>query len=360
MATFRDGIRARLIGMGELGVGETLDGVDVSAFRDASLSILDAMAIQDADQESRLVTVEQVTQLLVTEVAAGDWGDDLTEGASLDGIAALKEQTTNPATSAGYAKILALPAGDYDDALLFHFDDQGGGGRHLTDFSKYASWAFTIGGAYVDTAQSKWGGASLYLEQANVSYGQLDYVQVPGKSSFNPPWHDFTVECWVRPTSLAAPATIVSQGHEDPSLSAWFIEINTNGTVTLGNTSGAALTTTATVSVDTWAHIAVSLTVTYPAGTPTYLTEVYVDGVRSVTATETPSHSYFEHSLADLTIGMRAYAGVTAYFIGYIDDLRVSNVARYTGATLTVPTGPLGDNTAAFAQSENGEMRRIS
>ena len=39
-------------------------------------------------------------------------------------------------------------------------------------------------------------------------------------------------------------------------------------------------------------------------------------------------------------IGAHQNSTYQIYFVGYIDDLRITRFARYTGASLTVPTGP--------------------
>jgi hypothetical protein len=40
------------------------------------------------------------------------------------------------------------------------------------------------------------------------------------------------------------------------------------------------------------------------------------------------------------TIGADSTGNAGSFLHGYIDDLRITRFARYTGASLTVPTGP--------------------
>jgi hypothetical protein len=294
--------------------------------------------------------------------SGGDWADALSTGASLDGVASLEVQAAAPANTSDYAKLLTMNAGDAQTALLYHFDGPNNS-SYLTDFGKFAMNAWMRSNdTVISTTQSKWGGSSLKLLNASAAYGSYDYVYIP-QSYWSPPWHSFTVEFWVYVTAFtAAGSSVISQiPDENSGAGGWYIIINSSGTVSLGKTGGSALTTTGTVSANTWTHVAASLTTTYPSGTPTFLTEIYIGGTRSVDDTETNSHSYFaDTQQAPLRIGWHAYSGTNYYLQGYLDDLRVSTTARYTGSSVSVPSAQLGTNAALFAQSENGEMRRIS
>lgn len=66
----------------------------------------------------------------------------------------------------------------------------------FTDLSSTPKAVTANGDAKVSTAQSQFGGASLLLD------GNGDYLSFPASADFAPGTGDFTVECWIRFTSV--------------------------------------------------------------------------------------------------------------------------------------------------------------
>ena len=170
------------------------------------------------------------------------------------------------------------------------------------------------GNAQISTAQSKFGGSSCYFD------GTGDYLSVPSSSDFV--WAGaFTLECWVRFSSLSGSPYVTTSGTDDDyfhriryTSSGWNIAMLS--TVLSGGTDS--------LSVDTWYHIAL-------VRKSDNTTVFYRDGVSKATGTVSGTIN----NNNGLLFGK--YSG-GYYLNGYIDDVRVTqSLARYTSA-FTPPT----------------------
>ena len=177
----------------------------------------------------------------------------------------------------------------------------------------------TAGSASTSSVQKKFGSKSLYFN------GTTDYLTSPS-STANAFSGNFTMEAWIYPTASGT-SRIVSFANADE-----FLLLPANTVSYYDGTTN--FTTTATVTLNTWSHVAVA-----KVGTRV---SVYINGVQGVTGIST----YTTTAARVMTIG-RYGPSATNYFTGYIDDLRVTNgVARYTGG-FTVATAALPDNSVA-------------
>jgi hypothetical protein len=181
------------------------------------------------------------------------------------------------------------------------------------------------GNAQVDTAQSKFGGSSLLVD------GTGDYLTfntgAAGDFEFTA-GEDFTMECWFRVNSFAQFTGMLSLGNVRGASSGeacLYVESSAStpngpglrfilnyGTVSLFNTSA-----TYVISSGVWYHAAI-----VRSGTTWKL---YQDGVEIASATATAT--------AGVTaIGGRvgSFADTTLLHNGHIDEVRISNIARYT------------------------------
>ena len=185
--------------------------------------------------------------------------------------------------------------------------------------SRTARTVTAVGNAQVDTAQSKFGGAS-YLGD-----GSGDYLSVPEASDFSFGTGNFTFEFWMRigttgvlyvPLAQRRGATI---GNGD-----WWCELGSNNKIYWGlkNTAGTQYYVNlaqaeATFSANVWYHIALvrnGTDVTY-----------YRDGVATGGAT-TVTGSFGGNDY--IFVGALGPGGYS--FNGHIDEVRISNTARYT------------------------------
>lgn len=203
-------------------------------------------------------------------------------------------------------------------ACLLHFDGADGS----TTFTDQTGKTWTASGnAQIDTAQSKFGGASGLFD------GSGDYISTPNSADLEFLSLDFTVEGWVRvPSDPAGAGMLVGQWGD--SNSSWFLHVNSSRRVgfvysTDGGYNGSYdLISAANVAPapGTWFHVA--------AVRSGAALEVFVDGVAVIT-----------HSIGTLNLhnGARAttVGGTSAtnpfYLNGHVDELRITKgVARYT------------------------------
>lgn len=191
----------------------------------------------------------------------------------------------------------------------------------------------SIGGASVSTASSKFGGAS-YLGGLNK---RLEAAMLP-------PTGDFTIEWWANQTNRSAQSGQwqFKAGSHDILLRSGEIggQIRNIGLL-IYDESGTIILNWAspggTLPDNTWTYIAV----TYVASNTTF--RVYMN------STQRLEQSVPTFTMPDTTtfrIGSAIISGTDRSMRGYLDELRVSNIARYTGASVTVPT-------AAFTNDAN-------
>lgn len=191
----------------------------------------------------------------------------------------------------------------------------------------------------------------------------------------------FTIEYWMYMT--AWPGTInPGPGNQDGAgTNYWSFGPGASGQLEFyywGSGQQFFSTAANTLSLNTWHNIAFVATT---SGT-TATVSMYVDGVRkqiqwNKTGTYTDTKSVTNGIVSASTVfGMGKY-GSTNRWNGWIDNLRVSNVNRYSGASYTVatapftydsntqlliePTGTVGSSTIAFQSvSGNGNMTNAS
>jgi len=183
------------------------------------------------------------------------------------------------------------------------------------------------GDAQIDTAQSKFGGASGLFD------GTGDYLSIPDHSD----WQlgggtgDFTIDMWVRPTDITnvtsqslfaqrngAEEAVIFLNYTAPDI---FFKVSF-----IDGVGGSVILSAAeSISNNTWYHLAV-----VKNGT-TYTS--YLDGVQSATITKSFTYPNIN---SQLTIGSNS-AGSNNFFYGWIEEYRVSNVARWT-TNFTPPT----------------------
>lgn len=206
--------------------------------------------------------------------------------------------------------------------LLLHGDGTNGS-TTVSDSSLSAKTVTVYGGAAISTAQSKFGGSSLYLDGAG------DYIGVAPHADFAFGTGDFTVECWVRVTTLAQEHTVVEMRPATTNGAYGTIAIPTDGSILYAANSGVRIQSAASaISTNTWYHVAVAR-----SGTST---KMFLGGTQ-VSSTWTDSLDY---ATTGLVAGRNAFSSALD-MTGYIDDLRVTKgVARYTAA-FTPPVAAL-------------------
>jgi len=168
----------------------------------------------------------------------------------------------------------------------------------------------TVGNAQVSTSVVKYGTGSMAFD------GTGDYLDAK-RAALIPSTGNFTVEAWIYPTSFSNYPCILSQGTTattgrflfslNATTGALFMQISgTSGTFGSGST----------ITLNTWQHVAVvrngSTFTGYVNGVPCGTTYTSTDAIQNTS-------TWVGNSWGN------------EYFFGNIDDLRVTQAARYSG-----------------------------
>jgi hypothetical protein len=215
-----------------------------------------------------------------------------------------------------------------------------------------------VGNAQVDTAQSKFGGASALFD------GTADYLKIDASnaSDLNFGTNNFTVEFWLRASAFDFDRYVI--GSSTGSFGAGTLGIGTRSNTTSNalrfyvNDAGGDIVTDPTgLSTNTWYHIALV------RNGNTF--SLFRDGVSVASNTYTGSINF--GNTGGLVIGQAAWVLSGSYGIaGHYDEIRVSNTARYT-ANFIVPSEPHvndestllllhadGTDASTFFEDDNG------
>lgn len=204
--------------------------------------------------------------------------------------------------------------------LLLPFD--GSNAATTTNDESNSTHSVTFaGGAQISTAESKFGGSSLYL---NGNSGTK--LTISQSSDFDFGTGDFTIEFWIK-TSLSNNDTqsrrVISFGVNDANRIQIFL--SSTG-IDFYDTSSVKVDGDIDVADGNWHHVAFTRSGTSLKG--------FVDGAQSGS---TASNSTDYDNAAALTIGAYASTGL-GRVVGYLEDLRITKgLARYTSA-FTAPT----------------------
>ncbi len=174
-----------------------------------------------------------------------------------------------------------------------------------------------FGNAQVSTAQSKFSGASALFD------GTGDYIRALGNNFTFSTNQDFTVESWVYITGTSNTRAFFTLVDGTTVRAVLYI---TSTQLSLYSPSLGGLSLGDFPSANTWHHMAL----TRSGNT----TRVFFNG------TETYSTTTSWNASSDrLLLGTDGESTVTNPYIGYIDEVRISNSARYT-ANFTPSTTP--------------------
>lgn len=215
--------------------------------------------------------------------------------------------------------------------LLTHADGTDASTSFVEEGCSSASKTISVNGnAQIDTAQSKFGGASGLFD------GSGDYLTVADSADWAFGSGDFTQDLWVRFNALPASGSyqsFVAQNVDANNYQEFYIA-NYSGTYALEfySYSGAVevvyVTGDITPSINTWYHYAVTR-----SGNSW---RVFADGTQ-VGATVTDSSSLPDFA-ASLTVGI--IGTTTDPFNGWLDEIRISKgIARWT-SNFTPPSTP--------------------
>ncbi len=184
-------------------------------------------------------------------------------------------------------------------------------------------------GCEISSAQSKWGGTSLYCNGTGAGAYVNDFgvpaLRMDGAV-------DFCIEAWVYLPTGSSGGTVVMCATDNYHTENWALEITSAMEVRLGwgntyNPTEHSLISSNTIPLDEWAFVKVSITGT-TAG-------CWIDGSSGGT-TSVNSEDRVSNNADFLFVGIDAWYETP--FNGYIDDLRVTKGHSRTDTDTIVPT----------------------
>jgi len=190
------------------------------------------------------------------------------------------------------------------------------------------------GDAKLDTGNKKFGSSSLVLD------GTGDYIAITTNDDFGFGQNDFSLEMWIDPNSVTGIQTLfdLRAGIATDITPHVFID----GTTLKYATQGTTRIQGGTVATGSWQHIAVTRFNGW--------TRLYLNGTQ-VGITYRDLSDYGD--IKPVKIGAD-FLGQNA-FNGHIDDIRISDSARYATGTYSVPTAQqVGDANTKFMTHFDG------
>ncbi len=181
------------------------------------------------------------------------------------------------------------------------------------------------GSVTTDINTYKYGNASLSFDGVAGTY-----ILIPGNSNFWMGTGDFTIETWIRPTTIEGNIRgifgINTTGNNSNGFAVAINNSNSKLGLRVAGSTWGTLESTTTLSTNTWYHVALVRT----GGN----VKVYINGTEEITTTTGGTTNF---TAGNFVIG-RPYSDVDDKFHGFMDDFRVTKgVARYT-ANFTAPT----------------------
>lgn len=204
---------------------------------------------------------------------------------------------------------------------LLHFDGTDGS-TTFTDEKLGGTWT-GAGNAQIDTAQSRYGGASLLLD------GTGDWISTADTAAWAFGSGDFFIEAWIRISNTTGVKTIISQWGTNTADRAWTFYVN-GSTLTLAMHPGPVLASANGIAANTWYSVAAGR-----IGSTIY---VWLNGTRSGT-----TGNYGAGALPNPSSVIRigADSNGSSPYAGHIDELRVSALAGPSGNY--TPSGPFSN-----------------
>lgn len=213
-----------------------------------------------------------------------------------------------------YYDVTVTPGGlDSNVKLLLHGNGTDVTGP-ITDSSSYSKPVSVSGNAQIDTAQVKFGGASMLLD------GVGDYLALDSTADYAFGTGPFTIDLWFRLNNTSGNNTLMDFRPYN-SNGDWIYWGITNGIIFYNVNIYNRITSTTTVAPNTWYHLAISR-----SGTST---KMFLNGVQEG-STYSDSTNYLVGADQKPVIG----AGANDFsdtFDGWMDEIRFTKgVAQWT------------------------------
>ena len=230
---------------------------------------------------------------------------------------------------------------DSDTLLLIH-SDATDGSTSFTDSSSNGRVVTPVGNCQHATAQKKFGASSIYCDGTG-SGASITKLTVPDSND----WAfsgDHTVDFWVRPTNLTNYQWLVAFGPDggwtDIPWNALLFQTSGYIRLQVSNNGSAGITHTDStgIAAGAWSHVAIVRTGTNFSS--------YFNGGR------------VQQSTSSLTV--QNYASRICFggsdniypFTGYLDEIRISDTARFSGSSFTPNADSSVDNATGTLISD--------
>jgi len=223
--------------------------------------------------------------------------------------------------------------------LMMHLDGDQSDSQHTVSHD---------GNPQFSTIQSKFGGSSMYFD------GSGDYLSVADHADFTLGADDFTWEMWIRVEAWGAnPSwqTIIAEHNpyspvflqiRHTTINELFLYMSSNGTSwNVANTELLGL-----LSAGTWYHLAIARDGNN--------VRCFIDGVLVNTVVTSAS---LYNGATPIIFGGNSY-GSNYYFNGYLEEIRLSDTARYTADfSSSLPSAPYtSDANTSLLLHMNGDV----
>lgn len=219
-------------------------------------------------------------------------------------------------------------AGAVNTVLLMPFDGANGS-TTIKDIAQINTGS-VLNSAVISTAQSKFGGSSISFQALATSA-----LSIPDNTALHLSG-DFTIEMFVYLTNVTQDCVLLEKSNGTSATSRFWFELLRNQLYLklLGASAAVPLTVAGTLTANNWMHIAVVKHSNVWTG--------YVNGVAG--STPVASSADMSTITGPLVIGNESgnsNGNNNAAVPGFVDELRISKIARYT-ANFTPPPAPFG------------------
>ncbi len=281
-------------------------------------------------------TIIALTDQFVLEIATSDYVKDNTE--------IFKNVVFKKLIDSAKKLAVTMDLIDSETKLLIHSDTTDGSTTFI-DSSNSEHTITANGDVHHEVDQKKFGDTSIYFD------GTDDCLGLPIATTTSIQNSAFTIDCWVYITSSSTHILFCQNKNVDYGHA--FLRINSSDYLEFLRGSAhpdpITLTGSTKVSFNTWHHVALIVDgVTW---------KLYLDGMEDASITES---SYWS-SLTGMRIPEigRSYfssgSEYNKYFTGYIDEFRISTIARWT-SDFTPPHAPYSSLFPCFVETECWEV----
>ncbi len=213
--------------------------------------------------------------------------------------------------------------------LLLHNNSGVDGALEFLDTGNTGHIVTSVGTAQMSTLQKKFGKGAVLLD------GDSDSLTVPDHADWDliKDTTNYTIDFQVRHTDHAGTETYIAQ-YEDGN-NNWVIQhVHGSGLRFIANSTGVIITMSGAGEIDDsdWHHIVLIKTGT------TY--SLYLDGTRVLTVTDASTDTY----AGILYTG--SFGGVSEFFFGYMDEVRVYTGNPFGASSLASITVPVAAHTS--------------